>query len=557
MVSIITACKNRNRNLRAVIDSWLHPSNNINDIVIVDWSSDISCMDTLSDILPHDSIRIIRVEGQKRWALSPSFNIAAKFAKGPILLKLDCDYLLDKDFIKNHKLRPGEFYTGDWRRARTDQERYLNGLVMCYRSDFLSIGGYNEYLSYRYGYDDDDLYKRLADIKLIKKPINNDYVSHLEHSSAMRSPNDTYIDIQYNRLVSENCPMSPEKMHEFIHTEVIHIPTMIQYITGRCYLKVSVSDTVLAKVYDSLTQLIKYTRKDNQYNVFYLSVQNGLGNKLRALASGYNMLGWLRKQHYNSFAWKLVVVWPQDHHCEASYDDLFMLHSLTGNDPDVTFVSTYDIEPDVIAFYGTISPDGPNPFDRLREQIGAECSKIYLESANVIDYPERDWFTDTKYLKSLIPSHSVQELITSVENDLGNIRLGDLIGVHVRLGQNTTSDDISGWPDEKRMQWMRWRKASQWDNFAGYIREKYPTALIYLASDTAEVYNAANVDFPNRVFSLRRDKYDRSAGQVITALADAIILSRTRLLLGSNWSSFTELVIRLGVRKNLLAGRDF
>jgi hypothetical protein len=61
------------------------------------------------------------------------------------------------------------------------------------------------------------------------------------------------------------------------------------------------------------------------------------------------------------------------------------------------------------------------------------------------------------------------------------------------------------------------------------------------------------------IFLYEKNIYDRSAEQVKTAVIDLILLSKTKYILGSNWSTFTEIAHRLGGgdKKLKLAGVDF
>ena len=56
-----------------------------------------------------------------------------------------------------------------------------------------------------------------------------------------------------------------------------------------------------------------------------------------------------------------------------------------------------------------------------------------------------------------------------------------------------------------------------------------------------------------------RSLFDRSKEQLYYALADAILLSRAPRLLGSTWSSFSELAMRLAPQKMVveMSGTDF
>ena len=63
----------------------------------------------------------------------------------------------------------------------------------------------------------------------------------------------------------------------------------------------------------------------------------------------------------------------------------------------------------------------------------------------------------------------------------------------------------------------------------------------------------------DKIIYLQRDKYDRSKEQIEYALADIILLTRTKLFLGSTWSSFSELVLRMAPvgQKYEMSGVDF
>lgn len=63
----------------------------------------------------------------------------------------------------------------------------------------------------------------------------------------------------------------------------------------------------------------------------------------------------------------------------------------------------------------------------------------------------------------------------------------------------------------------------------------------------------------NRLAFLPRDRYGRSAAQVQHALANGLLLGATERFLGSSWSSFSELALRLSQRiaRAEFSGQDF
>lgn len=91
--------------------------------------------------------------------------------------------------------------------------------------------------------------------------------------------------------------------------------------------------------------------------------------------------------------------------------------------------------------------------------------------------------------------------------------------------------------------------------------------LFYLAADSQEAYAGLEQAFPHRLVVTRRQctsaRCDfRDCASLIYSLADMMNLARTRMVLGSGYSSFTEVATQLGGSQgnplpSRLAGRDF
>ena len=107
-----------------------------------------------------------------------------------------------------------------------------------------------------------------------------------------------------------------------------------------------------------------------------------------------------------------------------------------------------------------------------------------------------------------------------------------------------------------------WRSKSHFSHFLKRIDTLIAEGraeTFFLAADLPETYAEFQHHYGDRLAWLPRSLYDRSAEQLHYAMADAILLSRSPLLLGSGWSSFSELAMRLAPRKIdiALSGRDF
>lgn len=182
-ISLVTACRDRNDNLAKALPSWL--ALDLAEIVVVDWTSTIPVARTLEAMSIHDPrIRILRIEGEKRWILSYAFNAGFRLARHEMILKADADIALAPDFLEQNPLATGEVVVGNWSRARPEQ-KYVNGFFFVNRVDLARVNGFNEYIT-TYGWDDDDLYDRLRDAGVTRVDVAEGTVQHLDHDDTAR-----------------------------------------------------------------------------------------------------------------------------------------------------------------------------------------------------------------------------------------------------------------------------------------------------------------------------------------------------------------------------------
>jgi hypothetical protein len=173
MISAVVCSKNRIENLQQALASWLRCSA-LDEIVVLDWGSDVPI------ILEHPRVKYFRV-AQQHWHLSKAYNVAMQLTQGDQLLKLDADYVLREDFLQKHQLTPGMFYTGIAPQAKI----HCQGLLFCWKADFLKCNGYNERIL-SWSYDDSDINNRLCQMGLLPHAIDFDCIDHLEHSDIQR-----------------------------------------------------------------------------------------------------------------------------------------------------------------------------------------------------------------------------------------------------------------------------------------------------------------------------------------------------------------------------------
>ena len=217
-ISLICACKNRYKPLRVSLTSWLL-YDEIKEIIIVDWDSDES-LNHLSEI--DDRIKIVTVSDQKYFNQPQPLNIAASLATQEYILKVDCDYILNPyhNFFENYSVNQNNFVSGhhdhtspeyidpktgramfDKTNMSTDDLltyvnsyshffKYLTGMLLVSRENFIKVGGYNENFGKYYAFEDDEICDRLKLLGLEQQKIKYDYNwIHIPHPDKKRFEN--------------------------------------------------------------------------------------------------------------------------------------------------------------------------------------------------------------------------------------------------------------------------------------------------------------------------------------------------------------------------------
>jgi len=296
--------------------------------------------------------------------------------------------------------------------------------------------------------------------------------------------------------------------------------------------------------------------------IHFCHVMHGLGNRLRALGS---CMSFAKNTHR-----ELLVIWERDSHIQAKYTDLFAspLAVMDSFNPTWPFTGRekYDASWSHFKFFNYMEMEGGGA--KKGEWIVDEPSKhFYYKGAYIMEAPDEltSWDADNANLRSLEPVPAIAKRLNELETAHGLSVKSQLIGVHIR--NRTLDKDIKNvdfvkeYGDSATATMEMWRRKSNYRTFLGemqrIIAEEDPTAKFYVATDTYDVVAELEKALPGRVVSVPRTCDDRDGECVRMALLDMYCLSRTRSLLGSNWSSFTEAAERLGGIKAKLAGQDF
>ena len=251
----------------------------------------------------------------------------------------------------------------------------------------------------------------------------------------------------------------------------------------------------------------------------------GLCNRMRVINSGWR-LARERKE-------RLLVLWNCNPELNCPFEDLFVpvrefriasIHSVA--DPRKLFYQktarSYLTNDEILAHRGA---DG-----RLSDEYAqALKSNIYIFTWEQF-YPSEDYhlFTPTAEMQARI------EELTS--------RFGDsCVGVHIRRTDNRPAIG-----------------KSSTESFTDCMRkelEKDPDTHFYLATDDLEEERVLRQAYPGRILSnekrsLRRD----SAEGIKDALLDLYCLANTRMIIGSYFSSFTDIAADMRKIPKIIAG---
>lgn len=277
----------------------------------------------------------------------------------------------------------------------------------------------------------------------------------------------------------------------------------------------------------------------------FIDVQHGLGNRMRAIGSAAAIAERADRD--------LVIVWQPDAHCDCRFEDLF--------DYDGAVIEE--------SFVDRAAEMGCDVYNYMRVEPGAEKDAeirlsdrdLYARSAYVLNSPLGSRKDQNRFLRGLRPVEEVRDLVAG-------LRSPNDVSAHVRMQGGKKYEHLpyeqarGNWPEDAHEAIAHWREKSHFSHFFrridGLIAEGR-VDTIFLAADLPETYAEFKAHYGDRVTMLERRLYDRSAEQMRYALADALLLGKTPLLLGSFWSSFTELARRLA-REPLaveMSGRDF
>ena len=274
-----------------------------------------------------------------------------------------------------------------------------------------------------------------------------------------------------------------------------------------------------------------------QRPVLYVDAQHGMGNRLRAIGSAAALASRADRE--------LVIVWQPDHHCDCRLTDLFdyagpVVETAFPEDAAARGIDVYNYMPLEPGSQKDAAIDLASPRD------------VYVRSAFVLNAGpgsgsgSGDWEAENRFLQALRPVEAVREMMAGVRHP-------NALAAHVRMEAGAGRDEQSydrpeNWTEEDHALIHHWRAQSHFTRFMDRIDAliaQGAAETLFVAADLPEIYEAFQDRYGDRLAFLPRSLYDRSAEQLRYGLADALLLGRAPRLLGSTWSSFSELALRL------------
>jgi hypothetical protein len=247
----------------------------------------------------------------------------------------------------------------------------------------------------------------------------------------------------------------------------------------------------------------------------YVGTRWGLCNRLKAVVSGMRIREELARKN-------LVVHWPPDDDCGATFDHLFE----TPGDNPITLAPAIPRSDLPEAWRLWISA-GEVPRGFASNYEGPDGRSIDLEYGRI---PERLQRIYARHFAALSPVPAIRAQVDALAPELA----GDVVGVHVRRG------DFAGWD----------RSGHTDDKFFAKmdaILAERPAARFVLATDSEATERTYLERYPGRVVRHPKGSRARNGAQAIRdAVVDLLLLARCPELVGSYASTFSEVAWWLG-----------
>ena len=176
-LSVITTCKNRLDHLKQSLPLMLAMTHV--EVIVVDYGCEQGTSDWVKS--HHPRARVITITDDPVFHVSRARNIGAFHAQNELLCFVDADMFIVGDLSSwiLSNLAKNSFYVV--------KEGGINaaGFLLCFKSDFTSVGGYDEALR-GWAPEDVDLYERIEMVGAQRKHVPSHLFSSIQHGDDLR-----------------------------------------------------------------------------------------------------------------------------------------------------------------------------------------------------------------------------------------------------------------------------------------------------------------------------------------------------------------------------------
>lgn len=197
-IAFVTTCKGRLHHIKQTLPSLVAEAPA--EIILVDYGCPDNTGDWVEENFP--TVKVVRLQDDPGFCLPRARNIGAAHSSAPWLCFIDADIRVKSGWLEwMHKhLKPHFFYRASRENGKQLQE--IAGTVICARSDFTAVGGYDE--AFRgWGGEDIDLYARLT-LHGSARPeyYPHQFVEPINHADAERTTFHSIKNIQIQSLIN-------------------------------------------------------------------------------------------------------------------------------------------------------------------------------------------------------------------------------------------------------------------------------------------------------------------------------------------------------------------
>ncbi|MCS6815162.1 MAG: hypothetical protein NZ772_16530 [Cyanobacteria bacterium] len=269
-------------------------------------------------------------------------------------------------------------------------------------------------------------------------------------------------------------------------------------------------------------------------SIVYWSYGSGLANRLRALV-GYMVMSHVLEQPF-------YLCWVPDIYCDAEFTDLFVAPSTIKL---ITQLQKDEMELD------------QNSSIYTSDDWFYEIWKTHVSS--LISANEFCSLANT-YLRGLLP---VSSITNAVNKFCHQYSIPTLPGIHIRLTDNVSQFKI--W--QERSPYFKPENISKIEGFERFIcdvSKQESNPQLFLATDNQKIERYLKSSFPgqiitypkrfrpdqNRRFSWKQQRFEshlQRTSSIKEALIELLILSRCKTIVGTYWSSYSQISACLGV----------